>query len=177
MTLGNRIQSTARRSTFCLIWIAVSCTALQTVRADDGSVAFDNETRCWRDTSGEYEFNAALIRYHNRQVTLRAEDGKTIDVPLDNLSTPDRVYLARQRRLARKRSSIRGDELPDRRDLASLNNPADAAAPVTKQNRGGPPEQLFGVDWYSMDTAQEIAQSENKPVMWFRVLGDLSGFM
>ena len=41
-------------------------------------------------------------------------------------------------------------------------------------------ETLCGVDWFEPDdvgVAAGAGQKAQKPVMWFRVLGDLKGFM
>ena len=44
----------------------------------------------------------------------------------------------------------------------------------------GNAKKMYGVRWEPLDkllTDQPVADAENKPVFWFRVLGDLEGFM
>ena len=36
---------------------------------------------------------------------------------------------------------------------------------------------MYGVQWYDMEDASQLASADDKPMMWFRVLGDLDGFM
>ncbi|MCR4414463.1 MAG: SHD1 domain-containing protein, partial [Thermoguttaceae bacterium] len=54
-------------------------------------------TRTWRDSSGVFEVQAALVRCEGDKVTLRRKDGKLIQVPLDKLSAQDRAYIEKQK--------------------------------------------------------------------------------
>jgi hypothetical protein len=50
--------------------------------------------RTWRDKSGVFSVEAALLRQEDGKVVLQKKDGKTIRVPLEKLSPADRKYLA-----------------------------------------------------------------------------------
>ena len=53
------------------------------------------ELREWKDRTGKFSVQARLVEVSDEAVTLEREDGQTIEVPLDWLSTKDRSYLRR----------------------------------------------------------------------------------
>ena len=124
-------------------------------------------SRIWTDDSGKHNVNARLVGYEEGQVTLRKSDNSEIKVSIDTLSSADREYLDRLSRavnLASKEAQNSSDEqsrqIPvpaDRKDLES--------------------QEKYGINWYNIDDSFVVAKAENKPIMWFRVLGDLNGFM
>lgn len=57
------------------------------------SFAFAQESRTWTDATGKFETRGELVEQTDTTVTLRLENGKTIDVPIDKLSSADQKYL------------------------------------------------------------------------------------
>ena len=154
-----------------LLLVAVSASGLL---GQQPATSFDVGQRRWRDKSGHHEVLAKLVSYHDRKVTLLRHDGQSIDVPLDQLSAPDIAYVSRQRRVARAQQ-----HRPESKSVSSGETKRGLASPSTSHRkiRGAASERLFGVDWFNSDAALAAAQQEQKPILWFRVLGDLSGFM
>jgi hypothetical protein len=140
------------------------------------AISFEATERLWRDASGTYELTATLQLYRDRTATLKTEDGKTLEIAIDKLSKSDRIYLARQLQIARKKDTV--EQKPQPVQIA-----AEQPAQRVKEKQVVPElanvraEQLYGVDWYPNDSAKQLAAAEEKPILWFRVLGDLSGFM
>ncbi len=185
-----------RRHTTLLICVAISCLTLNHSAADDNALTFSDDVRRWRDHSGTHEVDAELVEYRDRQVTLRGTDGETIVVSLDQLSESDQKHVVARirsaRRMARQNAVRSGDDntaivqtsvLPTVNDEDATNSEGRAikqladSQPRAQQPRPVQPHNLFGVDWYSPQDALNLAAAERKPMMWFRVLGDLRGFM
>jgi hypothetical protein len=51
------------------------------------------EYRVWKDVSGKFQIEATLVQANEKEVVLKKRDGKTITVPLNKLSPPDRKFL------------------------------------------------------------------------------------
>ena len=147
---------------FAQIALAIIATA-----DDDPSVA-----RTWRDRTGEYEVQATLVHVDTDRgvVSLRKTDGEEVSVPLDRLSWDDRSYVT--------------DYLRSRAETGR-DNTASAG-----QSFNDPPRSdlfnvvsLYGVQWHRTPQSAESAangqsgKGDDKPIMWFRVLGDLAGYM
>jgi hypothetical protein len=49
--------------------------------------------RTWRDRTGTFSVDASLVSRTPKKVTLRKDDGETVDVPLEKLSDEDKQYL------------------------------------------------------------------------------------
>ena len=117
------------------------------------SRAADQPFREWLDNTGTYAVRARLIAEtsNGQQVTLALETGKHVTLPLRRLSRGDRDYVASQ-------------------DLA----PAEAVPQ---------PQMVRGIQWQDdLDAAARVAAAgpaptDDRPIMCFRALGDLSGFM
>ncbi len=172
-----------------------------TSAAGDGEVLeFQDQARCWKDATGKFEVVAALAKYQQRELTLHTNDGKSIVVPIDRISKRDQAYAINKIRLARRQARPAAAPSEPRQPVfttsrrANISNrlpkhdnrvpnltsllPKTAklpvnAAPTSPQND----EMLFGVHWQPIDRAEQLAAEQDKPIMWFRVLGDLSGFM
>lgn len=120
--------------------------------------------RTWKDDSGEFEVEATLLEVVDGSATLKLADGSKVDVPLDRLCDSDRRYIARETkkrapaRLTTSRNNFRGKSVRDT-------------------------EQRYGIRWHrTLDGAANEAgfasrHHSEKPIMCFRVLGDLDGFM
>jgi len=57
----------------------------------------ERESRAWTSAKGNYTIDATFAGYHSGKVRLRKEDGKIIEVKLEDLSARDRLYVERQR--------------------------------------------------------------------------------
>ena len=119
--------------------------------------------RKWADKSGEHEVEAKLVSISSdgKTVSIELRDQQTVDVPIERLSSDDRRYLLRHKRLQSKRLTPdrRRQELPQRRTV-----------------------KLYGINWHqTLESALAAGQASkvgtDKPIMCFRVLGDLAGFM
>jgi hypothetical protein len=123
----------------------------------------DEPMRRWTDKSGEYEVEAKLVSISSdgNTVSIELPDRQSVDVPIERLSSDDRRYLLRYKRLQSKRmaSDRRRQELQQHRTV-----------------------NLYGINWHqtlesAMAAGQPSKVGTDKPIMCFRVLGDLAGFM
>lgn len=118
--------------------------------------AAEDALRKWADDSGNFSVDAKLtsVSKDRSSVTLELKDGRSVVVPLSRLSTDDIRYVNRQVvATSRKKSSI-------------------SSSPAIRE--------LYGIEWYqTLDSAAATARrsTSSKPIMCFRVLGDLTGFM
>jgi len=172
-----------------LLIVGVSCTH---VAASDDVITFQTEVmRHWRDRSGAFGVDGVMVSYHARRVLLRDSNGKWINVPIDQLCEADQRYVVAKLR-AQRRKNVRakpaGTERTARVRVVSekTDRATHADSPEPERAEIQPPEalpseavfeHLFGIDWYRANVAFDIAAELHKPVMWFRVLGDLNGFM
>ena len=109
--------------------------------------------REWTDNTGTFSVRAKLVpdRTHGREVTLLLESGKTVTLPLRRLSANDRRFLTLQ---------------------------PEPELPQLPQ-----PRLVNGIPWQStLDDAATAAAAgpttdDDRPILCFRALGDLSGFM
>lgn len=131
------------------------------------SAARPERIRQWTDDSGTFQVRATLVEISESgdTVKLRLEGGKFATVPLERLSESDRRYVE-----TRSKQNPTSDRKPASADPAANSN-------KVSQTR------LFGIDWHaSVEQARESARGtasprDDKPVMCFRVLGELEGFM
>ena len=123
----------------------------------------DEPLRKWTDKSGEYEVEAKLVSISSdgKTVSIELRDRQTVDVPIERLSSDDRRYLLRHKRLQSRRVAA------DRRQ---------------QELQQGRTVNLYGINWHqTLESALAAGQPSkvgtDKPIMCFRVLGDLAGFM
>ena len=117
-----------------------------------------DKTRRWNDNTGTFNVRAVLVNVDDQAVALRLPDGDTITVPVRRLSIGDQQYV---------------------------NSWSDRAKPESVTPESVKPEsvKLAGVNWFAdLDDAKQAARgsqgtSDDKPIMCFRVLGELGGFM
>lgn len=107
----------------------------------------NTKTRFWTDDTGDFTVKATLKKFDQESVTLKLSGGDHIQVPLHRLSADDRAWL----------------------ELQQATNDSN-------------PVEIAGINWFSnLEDAQAAAAGKNKhadkPIMCFRALGDLSGFM
>jgi hypothetical protein len=144
-------------------------------------LASSQETeRVWTSADGREKIRAVLIDYQPRErlATLRLTNGKTIDLSTRKLSAKDRHHL-------RSFLTNKNDEAANLTPTATTASEAIKKSESRSQRspRAGRMQKLYGIDWVT-DIPAALAQAEgsesandDRPVMWFRVLGDLSGFM
>ena len=109
--------------------------------------------RQWRDNTGTFSVEARLVPEdtNGQQVTIALKSGRHVTLPMRRLSEEDREFVASQ-------AESTSQTLPQ---------------PVTRK----------GIQWQdSLDDAAAVAAAgatsdDDRPIMCFRALGDLSGFM
>lgn len=107
--------------------------------------------RRWTDNTGTFSAKATLVSVDQprQRVTLRLADGRDVTVPLRRLSDQDQAFVSR--------------------------NGADHSVRE--------PLRIAGLDWYEdLNDARSLARggigsTDDKPILCFRVLGDMEGFM
>ncbi len=122
----------------------------------------DEPLRKWTDKSGEYEVEAKLVSISSdgNTVSIELRDHQTVDVAIERLSSDDRRYLLRKRLQSRRvAADRRRQQLPQSRTV-----------------------NLYGINWHqTLESALAAVQpskvGRDRPIMCFRVLGDLAGFM
>ncbi len=111
----------------------------------------DSTLRRWTDNTGRFSATAVLVSVDpiGRQITLQLSDGRSVTLPLRRLSEADRAFVSH----------------------GAADDPVDE------------PLRIAGLDWYDdPDDARKLARggagpADDKPILCFRVLGDLEGFM
>lgn len=128
--------------------------------------------RTWKDASGRFRVEASFVAHEDGVVQLRKTDGTTISVPWEKLSSSDRRFV-----LARDDNEPATTESSANR----ASTPSTVAVGKTTAKREKfRSESLYGINWYKPQDIGNVAgvgQKSQKPVMFFRVLGDLDGFM
>lgn len=108
----------------------------------------NSNVRFWTDNTGDFTVSGELTSSDRDSITLLLSDGDRVRVPLRRLSSADRAWL-RLEGYSHQPSST----------------------------------EISGIEWFAdLKDAQAIAAGSNrtaddKPIMCFRALGDLSGFM
>lgn len=117
--------------------------------------------RTWRVTGEEPYIKATLVAVDDQAetVTIALADGGELEVATDNLSLTDRRYVARaQRRMANQ-------------------------TPTTTRNVSSHPRPNKGILWHSTlasaskEATGSARPNSERPILCFRVLGELDGFM
>lgn len=124
------------------------------------STAYAGETqkaapREWSDNTGTFRVNAKLVDFDpdSRTVRLKLGTGKTVDLPMRRLSPADQNYVK-----SRATLSAGASKIPRVQNIA-------------------------GIDWIQTREGASLAAlgresvNDDKPIMCFRALGDLNGFM
>lgn len=127
--------------------------------------ASDVQFRTWTDASGNHSVEADFVAFEGGNVRLLKSDGAPILVPYKVLSAPDQNYVRDRLRQSRILVSRKPTPVAKLRTNRLKSHPADANA-------------QHGINWFPANSVSTIASGEDpKPVMWFRVLGALDGFM
>jgi hypothetical protein len=167
-----------RRAIYLLAWV----TMLTFMFVNTSKLAGREPTnklpqRTWRSSTGRYAVAARLLDCREGKVQLRKADGKHIWVSMADLSDADQRYVRSQRQLLSQRPPN-----PFAVGTAAPEPPVADSAPkgIRRQDQSAErprAEVMYGVQWYDMEDASQLASADDKPMMWFRVLGDLDGFM
>ena len=173
----------------CLIALAVALFVFASngeAQTVDQTVKFsDTKSRQWSDSSGQNDMSARLISLdqQNKTVMLQADDATTVEVPLADLSISDRKYIKRQtsrvQRAARRDDHARRSEKKDSASESSL----DTRRPDKGNRQADGAHRLYNIDWHVRPESARLAAAgkegakDDQPIMWFRVLGSLDGYM
>ena len=157
----------------CLCIAALACHVLQ---AEDSTA--DHKVRTWTDITGKFHIEASFEGYNIGLVDLRKIDDTLISVPLKELSSSDQRYVRyelRQRRVVKSSDKSEAETVAESANVKSDSDEKEDAEAITKTKK------IAGIDWHcTVDSVQAAANSDDgkqRPVMWFRVLGDMEGFM
>ncbi len=145
----------------------------------------DYPSRSWHDRQGQLVGEAVFVGYDydSQLVQLRAGDDQLIEISVKRLAPKDRRYLLKVLR------EINPQPLPPRRTAKRKTSKlqsggsADVVDHGTSPGRAARGKMLYGIRWQaSVDQALLAGRGsetsdDDRPVMWFRVLGDLEGFM
>lgn len=126
------------------------CIAIVLAGTATGAMAGEGKVRFWTDNTGNFAVKAQLAQVDQLAgiIWLKTNEGERVRVPLKRLSAADNQWL--------KNNNHLGD--------AGL-------------------KTIAGIDWFSdLNHAQKEAagsdkSTDDKPIMCFRALGELSGFM
>lgn len=179
-----------------LFLLMASCTLplLFSVAAEAQLYEFKQaNSRDWADSSGQSEFRARLVSCDRKagNVVLKTHDETPVEVSIRDLSINDRRYLDRQCKIVDRaakrvatanRKVVKEITKPVRVSDSPLTLNTKRAADVHATTEGV--QRLYEIDWHqdaavaamaARDSAEDV--TNDKPIVWFRVLGDLSGYM
>ena len=128
--------------------------------------------RTWVSMDGQQQIEAEFVRYDpkSKEVELKTHADETIVVQLQNFSRADQRFVTH---VARKGIKQLKNANSNRPSLSTRSNKSN-------HNHGA---NLFGIHWTKdISSAKKLAKgsnspNEDKPIFWFRVLGQLDGFM
>lgn len=137
----------------------------------------DKVLRQWWSHDGNESIQASLESFDKktRLVSLMNRQGEIIEVKISLLSRADRRFVARSRKTEPSVFKVSDDVEATNAKLESQRE-----AGKRKPKESASVENRYGIDWtVGVDEALASAASneQRRPVMLFRVLGDLDGFM
>ena len=148
-----------------------------------------SELRTWTDSTGTHSVEASFAGCLNGNVKLRKVTGIEVSLPLDKLSLSDRNFIRNhlrasrpvvRRSLPRVAANVNVDPIAepsgDARRVARAAGAPQALRANGKAGENGA-TQLIGINWHASSSDATGPGQKEKPVIWFRVLGDLAGFM
>ncbi len=139
------------------------------------AVAAGQELEKFRLKSGGDPVEARPVSwdFQNGQLTLMKADGTVMEVAAADLHASDMRLVER----ILKKQFLAG------RKGQSITPDADPAGNSVDNRSGGDVGRLHGVRWFDNESdAQKVASGsdgsqDERPLVWFRVLGDMTGFM
>jgi hypothetical protein len=134
--------------------------------------------RNWRSHDGGESIRASFVKFDKETdiVSLQDESGEQIEVEITLLSRADRRYVAKEFKKSSKAKHLES--------VFKKNDASEATLPATvnlKSDRD--PSRTFrryGINWtegIDKAIAKASERGKQRPLMWFRVLGDLNGLM
>ncbi len=164
---------------FCFLLAALMAFTGSLATAQDSSRA--NKMRRWTDTQTKQSIRAKVIQADSGKVTLEDRNFNQIEIAFDRLSKSDRKFLkanfGEDVGIAKATSNGRihganGGQF----NLGGLNggNFQMPGAARLAQNEQG----WRSVNWTPQgDLEQVLSANDDRPIFWFRVLGELDGNM
>ena len=154
-------------------------------------------TRNWVKNDDTSTFEATFLKYNpdTTKLTLRLADRTEVELPKSDLSTRDQQFLRRHmlklKRIAKREAFAKGKRFakgnssePSSNKSASDHSRNDRPkASNDAPARNASTRQLYGINWHSTpEGAKEAAtgksgKKDDRPIIWFRVLGDLADGM
>lgn len=138
--------------------------------------------RTWKSKDGKDAIEASYVSYDRRSriVSLLDRNGNQIHVNIAQLGRADRKYISTVAKPGNSfgKSSIFAPSIAAETDRANVE--AELPKSESASRETGRRQRLYGINWIpGVENALAIARSEKekRPVMWFRVLGELDGFM
>lgn len=178
--------------------IVVANAPMQISAFEDQPEHLQPKQRTWTDSTGKFKLKATFVEYANGKVVLEKPDRQLVEIDQKKMSSRDRQYVAnhlrRVRGFKRYQRIGKGKKAESQPDVAKKEEPKpeeksedklakqtdkDAEIVIDIDSQDLPkPKSMYGIDWYkSADVASKVAANKDKAIMWFRVLGDLEGFM
>ncbi len=145
------------------------------------SAQTDEGPRQWNSRDGKHSITAAFSGYDKKAktVTLRYDNGQTVDIKLRDLSRADQRFVKRMNS-PKKQDGLSAEFVFDEEPATK------SKKRKRKTSRSGQRNDFlrrYGINWTpGMESAIASAKgsdsaSDERPIMWFRVLGDLNGYM
>ena len=136
----------------------------------------------WSDVQTKQSIRAYFDGLENGVVTLKTNSGETYSIAVDRLSSANQRFIRNLETNGNDQADSQNDKdqppaVPNNNDRINQAG-QQAAQPI--ERIPDVTQKMYGIRWQPMDkllTNQPIADAENKPVFWFRVLGDLEGLM
>ncbi len=182
MIAGFNVRSLIVFTTCVGIFTSVLAISTAAVVADD-----HDAMRSWNSRNGK-SIEASLVSFRDDHhvATLKQSDGTVIEVPFKSLSRKDQRYiktwLRQQRNTDSEAKANAGQDDSKAAESQSQNNTRSATSGksirATEKTK-----TMYGINWHksgepALASARgDASTQDDRPIMWFRVLGDLEGFM
>jgi len=151
-----------------------------TMSSGPRAVAQDNELRKWWSYDGVESIQASLESYDKKTklVSLKTAQDKTIQVKISLLSRADRRFVTNASKKKPSVFKVLNDEDSSKESLEPGQRATNKKRAANKKQTGV--TKQYGINWtVGVENALTSAMSNERrrPVMLFRVLGELDGFM
>ena len=157
--------------------------------------AQEQEARVWKSKDGKHVLEAKFVSFDEATNLVKLESmyGETFEIALNQLRSSDRKYVAKFQ--SQSKTTAKTTANPFRKSKTSPNSNARPNKPKPKSATTRTPDanrkkndnknsrNLYGITWTGpLQNALKLAKGkqtskDDRPIMWFRVLGQLEGFM
>lgn len=166
---------------------------------ESGKTDSVSPNRVWTDITGKHKTRARFIDFDQGSVRLKKIDGAEIEIRLKSLCAADRSHVSNQLRKRQVTANKIASAATAKRNVAFSSadstvvkkgdvDRVDEALVVADKKRSRAERNLSaksvnirGINWYNSPESLALAAGSGtdnqKPIMWFRVLGDLEGLM